>query len=124
MRSTSAPLEPSALEALIGTDQRVIQDFLQDFDVSAARMAVELAEVCAVRQPKHAAAIANQLESSARSVGAWNLSDLCDAMEVAGNASDLTVVTALMPQFESGMVTVSEYLRSLQASEDQAARRA
>jgi len=118
--SSSAVVEVSALEALVGTDPRVIEDFLRAFGVSAARSAAELAEACAAQRSKDAAAIAHKLKSSARSVGASGLGDLCSAIEVAGAAGDLAVLTDLLPRFEQEMGAVDEYLRSWRARDDPA----
>jgi len=120
--SSSAPVQLSTLEALVGTDPRVIQDLLQAFGVGAGRAATELADACAMQRPKDAAAIAHKLKSSARSVGALRLGELCSAIEVAGTAGDLMGLIGLLPDFEREMAVVDEYLRSLRARDEQAER--
>jgi two-component system, sensor histidine kinase and response regulator len=119
---SSGPVQVSVLEALVGTDPQLIQDFLQAFGVSAGRSATELAEACAKQRSKDAAEIAHKLKSSARSVGALRLGELCAAIEVAGIAGDLTLLTELCPDFEREMAAVDGYLRSLQARADSAER--
>jgi len=116
----SVPVQVSFLEALVGTDPQLIHDFLQAFGVSAGRSAVELGEACGKQQSKDAADIAHKLKSSARSVGAMRLGELCAAIEVAGNAGDLAMLTELRPDFEREMGAVDGYLRSLQARYDSA----
>jgi signal transduction histidine kinase/CheY-like chemotaxis protein len=119
---SSAPVQVSVLEALVGTDPQLIQDFLQAFGVSAARSATELVAACGKQRSKDAAEIAHKLKSSARSVGALRLGELCAAIEAAGTAGDLTLLTELCPDFEREMAVVDGYLRSLQARADSAER--
>jgi signal transduction histidine kinase/CheY-like chemotaxis protein/HPt (histidine-containing phosphotransfer) domain-containing protein len=118
----SLPVQVSVLEALVGTDPQLIQEFLQAFGVSARRSAAELAEACAKQRSKDAAEIAHKLKSSARSVGALRLGELCAAIEVAGTAGDPAMLTELCPEFEREMGAVDGYLRSLQASDESVER--
>jgi signal transduction histidine kinase/ActR/RegA family two-component response regulator/HPt (histidine-containing phosphotransfer) domain-containing protein len=119
---SSAPVQVSVLEALVGTDPRLILEFLHAFGESAGRSAAELAEACDKQRSKDAANIAHKLKSSARSVGALKLGELCAAIEAAGTAGDVTLLTELLPGFEREMAAVGGYLRSLPAHDDSAAR--
>jgi two-component system, sensor histidine kinase and response regulator len=118
----SVPVQISVLEALVGTDPQLIRDFLQAFAVSAGQSAAELAEACDKRRSKDAAAIAHKLKSSSRSVGALRLGELCAAIEVAGTAGDVEMLTELLADFQQEMSAVQDYLGSLQAREDSAER--
>ena len=118
----SVPVQISVLEALVGTDPQLIRDFLQAFAVSAGQSAAELAEACDKQRSKDAAAIAHKLKSSSRSVGALRLGELCAAIEVAGTAGDLEMLTELLADFQKEMGAVQDYLSSLQAREDSAER--
>ena len=113
--STVPPVDVRVLEALIGTDPQVIREFLQQFNVSAARLATHLIDACAARRPADAASIAHKLKSSARSVGALKLGDICAAIELAGQGSELAVLTELQPQFEAEMASVAGYLGTWRA---------
>ncbi len=108
-----APVQVSVLESLVGTDPRVVQDFLQAFAVTAGRSAAELAEACRERRPKDAAAIAHKLKSSARSVGAQRLGELCSTIEAAGTTGNLSVLTKQVPALEREVAVVDGYLQSL-----------
>jgi HPt (histidine-containing phosphotransfer) domain-containing protein len=68
-----------------------------------------------MQQPKHAAQIAHRLKSSARSVGASSLGDLCAGIEAAGNAADLPALAGLLPAFERELATVEQYLSARSA---------
>ena len=118
---SSAPVQVSALEALVGTNPQLIQEFLDEFAVNAAGLAVELSDACKDLKSDAAAGIAHKLKSSSRSVGALRLADLCAAMEAAGNAGDLAVLRELLPAFQAEIALVEDYLRSLRAARDEPA---
>src|SRR5712671_6665855 len=108
----SAPVDLSALEALVGSDPWIKEEILREFAVSAARLAAELTEACVAKEAKTAASIAHKLKSSARSVGAFRLGALCAEIETAGGAGDLSAVTKLRAAFEQEVAAVAEYLRT------------
>jgi two-component system sensor histidine kinase/response regulator len=114
--SSSAPVQVSALEALVGTDPKLIQEFLREFAVNAARLAAELTHACMEGQSRTAAQVAHKLKSSSRAVGALQLSELVAAIEVAGNAGDPVLLAQLLPGFEREMASVNEYLQSLRVA--------
>jgi len=118
---SSAPVQVSALEALVGTNPQLIQEFLDEFAVNAAGLAVELSDACKDLNSDAAAGIAHKLKSSSRSVGALRLADLCAAMEAAGNAGDLAVLREFLPAFQAEIALVEDYLRSLRAACDEPA---
>jgi PAS domain S-box-containing protein len=120
LADSSAPVDVSTLEALIGTDPQVIKEMLQQFRVSAARLSADLAEACAAQRAADAAAIAHKLKSSARSVGALKLGDLCSHIEIAGHAGDLNALAALLADFETEVSTVEEWLSNLHPRDPEA----
>jgi two-component system sensor histidine kinase/response regulator len=111
--SLSVPVQVSALEALVGTDPELIQEFLREFAVNAVRLAAELTHACKEGQSRAAAEVAHKLKSCSRAVGALQLAELAAAIEVAGNAGDPVLLVQLLPSFEKEMASVDEYLRSL-----------
>jgi HPt (histidine-containing phosphotransfer) domain-containing protein len=58
-------------------------------------------------------ALAHKLKSSARSVGALALGELCVEIEQAGKAGQIEALAALLPRFEAEMAAVDEYLDAL-----------
>ena len=108
--AAAEPVDVSALKALVGDDPAVIREFLHDFRVSAAKTAAELKAACEHGQAAQAGALAHKLKSSARSVGALALGELCAGMEQAGQAGDTEALAALLPRFEQEMASVEHYL--------------
>ena len=108
--SRCTPLDVSVLKALVGDDPAVIAEFLHDFRLSAAKIAVELKAACGQGQAAQAGALAHKLKSSARSVGALALGELCADMEQAGKAGQVEALIALLSRFEAEMAAVDAYL--------------
>jgi PAS domain S-box-containing protein len=108
--AASIPVDVNVLKALVGDDAATIAEFLHDFRISADKIAAELRTACAAGNTAAVAAAAHKLKSSARSVGALALGDLCDEMEQAGKADQVKTLTALLPRFEAEMAAVNEYL--------------
>jgi CheY-like chemotaxis protein/HPt (histidine-containing phosphotransfer) domain-containing protein len=108
------PVDVTILENLVGNDPAVISEFLHDFRISSARVAVDLRAACEAGQAAPAAAAAHKLKSSARSVGAMALGELCEQMEQAGKAGDMDALRELLPRFELELTSVSYYIDSLE----------
>lgn len=108
--ASPAPVDVNVLKALIGDDEAMIREFLHDFRLSALKIAVELRSACAAGQATLAGAHAHKLKSSARSVGALALGELCAEMEKAGKSGDTAALAELLPRFEQELATVERYL--------------
>jgi two-component system sensor histidine kinase/response regulator len=109
----AGPMDVSVLEGLVGNDPAVVSEFLRDFRSSSARIAAELRSAFQLGQTAAVSAAAHKLKSSARSVGALALGELCAEMEQAGKAGDTEALALLLPRFEAEMVVVDKYLGSL-----------
>ncbi|MDD5300923.1 MAG: PAS domain S-box protein [Gallionella sp.] len=105
-----APVDVNVLKALIGDDDAMIREFLHDFRLSAAKIAVELRTACAAGEAATAGALAHKLKSSSRSVGALELGERCAAMEQAGKAGDAETLAVLLPKFEMELAGVERFL--------------
>jgi len=108
------PVEVGILKELVGNDPEVISEFLRDFRASSGRIAAEIRNSCQMKQAQVAGAAAHKLKSSARSVGALGLGELCAEMEQAGKANDMLALNALLPRFETELRAVDTYIDSLQ----------
>jgi HPt (histidine-containing phosphotransfer) domain-containing protein len=108
--TASVPVDVNVLKALIGDDEAMIREFLHDFRLSAAKIGVELRTACATGQVTAAGAHAHKLKSSARSVGALALGELCAEMEKAGKSGDTAALAVWLPKFEQELVGVERFL--------------
>jgi HPt (histidine-containing phosphotransfer) domain-containing protein len=95
---------------LIGNDEAMIREFLHDFRISAAKIALDLRAACVAGKDAAACALAHKLKSSARAVGALTLGELCAELEKAGKGENAEALAAVLPRFELGMAEVEAYL--------------
>ncbi|MDT8383232.1 MAG: PAS domain S-box protein [Gammaproteobacteria bacterium] len=107
-------VDVSVLEGLVGNDPVVIDRFLNDFRSSATNIAAELKTACADHQPVQAGELAHKLKSSARTVGALALGELCEEMETAGKAGSNETLALQLPKFEREFDAVIIFIESLQ----------
>jgi signal transduction histidine kinase/CheY-like chemotaxis protein/HPt (histidine-containing phosphotransfer) domain-containing protein len=114
------PVDTRMLEALVGSDPRLILEFLGEFAVSASGLSRELLAACHGGRFKEAAAVAHKLKSSARAVGASGLGEICDAIETAADTGAADSLPALVRDFERAMAEVDSYLRTVLTPEAQA----
>ena len=111
----STPVDVSVLAALVGDDPATIRDFLLDFRASAATMADDLAVAYASAEMKKVGALAHKLKSSARSVGALALGELCADLEAAGKAGQSDALPSLWLRYTAEMDVVDAALATLTA---------
>jgi len=90
-------VDVSVLKTLVGDDVAVVREFLHDFRASSTTIAAELRAACQRGEATATGAAAHKLKSSARSVGALTLGDLCAEMEQAGMAGDNEMLAAHCP---------------------------
>lgn len=107
---TSIPVDVNVLKALVGDDEATIRDFLNSFRLNSKIVAAELRTACTAGQTSAAGALAHKLKSSARSVGALALGELCAEMEQAGKAGNADAMAALLPKFEQEQANVERFL--------------
>lgn len=110
---TARPVDISILEGLVGNDPAVINECLQSFRASATKTAAELNVAYHAGLTAEVAVAAHKLKSSARSVGALALGELCAGMEEAGSANQTAELTNFFFPFEAEMVALDKYLDSL-----------
>ncbi|MFZ4536776.1 PAS domain S-box protein [Propionivibrio sp.] len=100
----------NVLKALIGDDEAIVREFLHDFRLSALGIAVQIRTACVAGEASAAGMVAHKLKSSARSVGALALGDLCDEMEKMGKCGDAATLALLLPRFEQALASVEAFL--------------
>ena len=99
-------LDVSVLARLIGDERALIAEFLHDFAVAAGAAASEVRSAQASASWKQVGAIAHQLKSSSRSVGALALGEICAALEQAGKSDRGDLIVAQLPAFDQALSAV------------------
>jgi PAS domain S-box-containing protein len=108
-------VDVNVLKALVGEDPDDIREFLHDFRLSAGKAAAEIDTAYQAGQVMLVGAVAHRLKSSARSVGALALGDLCAHLETAGKNVEEQRLADLIPRFKTEISAVEAYLVSLGA---------
>ncbi|MBT3790588.1 MAG: response regulator [Alphaproteobacteria bacterium] len=107
------PIDLSALTNVFGDDMETLREILKEFVEPSISNVNEIESSCAEGSAKGVAMAAHKLKSSARSVGANKLADLCQALEVAGNAEDWPVIQKETPYLSPTIQKVIEYINCL-----------
>jgi HPt (histidine-containing phosphotransfer) domain-containing protein len=105
-------LDVNVLKEVLGDNPATIAKFLGFFQVTAVEISAEIIAAINAGEVDTAGAAAHKLSSSARSVGALRLGDLCKQLEMAGKSGDQATLTTLLPQFEREWSMVEKHLTS------------
>jgi signal transduction histidine kinase/CheY-like chemotaxis protein/HPt (histidine-containing phosphotransfer) domain-containing protein len=106
-------LDPNALKAIIGDDSAAARDILVSFPGPAEAVVLEIQSAFKAGSLAKVGAAAHKLKSSARTVGANRLADLCQDLEKAGKANDLGAIQLAMPNLYPTLDEVLERIRAL-----------
>ena len=96
-----AVFDVSVLEELVGDDQEIVREFLEEFRRSAGELAEAMRNALAGGWATEAGSAAHKLKSAARSVGALALGELCATIERKAREDDCTTLSALLPAFDN-----------------------
>jgi len=110
---TDLPVDSSALKSVFGDDEETFKEILTDFVDPSEAIIGEIEHSYSTRSAGGVAAAAHKLKSSARSVGANKLADLCQSLETAGKANDWSVIDQSMPHLSDTFSKVTEYIENL-----------
>ncbi|MXS81003.1 Hpt domain-containing protein [Nitrosomonas sp. GH22] len=106
------------LKSLVGNDQVIIKEFLQDFLRDARKIAEQLQSTVADGKADEAKFAVHKLKSSARSIGALALGEWCAQMEVAAKEGDVEKLARLLPGFKQELAEVGSYIKKVLAQPD------
>ena len=106
-------LDVSILTNEIGDDPAQIAKYLGFFHIVAKEISTEIMVAIRTHQNDAVIASAHKLKSSARSVGAIDLGELCAAIEDAGKAGNQTLLDTLLEHFEAEWIEVDKLLTHL-----------
>lgn len=119
------PFDLQVLASLVGDEDDVIVEFLQDYLASAAVIGAQLIDASKADDWPTVAQLAHRLKSSSRSMGAIPLGDLCDRLEGACEELVIDRIAEEMTEFENSLMVVRrEILNALQQLEGHTDRRA
>ena len=102
---------PSSLSELIGDSPAMHRRLLEKFLVTALAQVTLIMEACAVDNATAIADVAHPLKSSARTVGAMALGELCQSLQSAGRANDMAQCRQLIADLQATFDSVAVHIR-------------
>jgi len=109
--STQA-IEPGVLAGLVGSDQEAIERILAIFRDSLPETAIEVREGCSSGDASRVRMAAHRLKSSARSIGALRLGQVCAELERASREGGVARFPELLARFEMEVAAVTGQLEA------------
>lgn len=110
-------LELAVLKGLVGDDDKIVREFLADYQASARRLAAQLRTACTAEELLQVGAIAHKLKSASRSVGALAMGELCAGLESAGRAGNKAAVAQDLHEFEAALAAVEAAIANVLAQQ-------
>ncbi len=104
-------VDPTALTAIVGDDPDLHREVLGEFVAPAAEIVAQIHAAFAAQAVGEVGELGHKLKSSARTIGAHALADLCAALEAAGKAEDWDTVRDLHPQLDDRLAEVLAYIK-------------
>ncbi|MDP2677999.1 MAG: response regulator [Rhodoferax sp.] len=112
-------MDISVLEALVGDDPAIVNEFLTDYLESSRDNMEEMRVVLAAGDSRQVGSLAHKLKSSCRAVGALALGDLCAELENLGKTEDMAAIAKTMVQFDACLTEVEAAISRILADAGQ-----
>jgi CheY-like chemotaxis protein/HPt (histidine-containing phosphotransfer) domain-containing protein len=112
-RALALAVDPSVLKGMFGDDMATFQEILREFVAPSRQIAEEIRSAANAQSAAGLKQAAHKLKSSARSIGANQLADLCFALEGAAEQEQLDSVSVTLQQFDDSIAAVFRYIESV-----------
>lgn len=106
-------IDPRALSTVFGDADEAIAGLLNSFITQTEEIITLIEAGCAEGDAAKVSFQAHKLKSSARTVGANSLSDLCFELEVAGRKEGLAEIGRLTAQIRPSLERVKDYVNNM-----------
>lgn len=116
LQEKNVAVNPDALKEIVGDDPEVVAEFLSDFLVTARAVVANIHDAYGKRARQDIGAFAHKLKSSARTVGADDLADLCQELEQAGKSGDWPPIEAVISRMEPSFAAVEQFINAFTAT--------
>jgi len=112
-KASGAVIDLAPLMEIFGDDEDTIKEVLADFVDPAKETTAEIEAAFESKSAEDVRAASHKLKSSARSVGAIALADLCQTLETAGKAGDWETINAAFAQMHAVLGQVVAEIQTL-----------
>ena len=100
--------DATVLPTMVGNNPAMHRRLLDKFLLSTKEQVVRIVAAEAIEDTATAGNVAHALKSAARTVGALQLGELCEALETAGKAGDATLCCALIKELPEAFTLASQ----------------
>ena len=111
--STDNPIDPQPLTNMFGDNPELFKEILNDFIVPTWNIINAIKTGWENHSAEEIEMSAHKLKSSAKSVGAIELGDICSILEIAGKKQDWASIEPLIPRLDPVMNDVEQYVKNL-----------
>ena len=111
--STDNPIDPQPLTNMFGDNPELFKEILNDFIVPTWNIINEIKTGWENHSAEEIEMSAHKLKSSAKSVGANELGEICEILEIAGKKEDWETIEQLVPRLDAVMNDVEHYIKNL-----------
>ena len=106
-------IDPQPLTNMFGDNPELFKEILNDFIVPTWNIINEMKTGWENHSAEEIEMSAHKLKSSAKSVGATELGDICSILETAGKEQDWACIDPLIPKLDQVMNDVEQYIKKL-----------
>ncbi|MCH9048812.1 MAG: Hpt domain-containing protein [Proteobacteria bacterium] len=111
--SADNPIDPQPLTNMFGDNPELFKEILNEFIVPTWNIINEIKTGWENHSAEEIEMSTHKLKSSARSVGATELGDICSILEIAGKEQDWVSIDPLIPRLDAVMNNVEQYIKNL-----------
>jgi len=112
-KAGNCPINEKPLKTMFGDDPGLFKEILNDFIVPTQKIIREIKTGWEKRAADEVEMAAHKLKSSAKSVGAFELGDICSTLEKAGMEKDWKTIDQFTPLLDSVMNDIELYIKNL-----------
>lgn len=113
MSIEETPIDISVIKGLVGDDDEVIKMFFNKFIDSAPDEIKEIKNAIDNNDFLEAKAKAHKLKSSAKAIGANNLGDLCQKIEVESSSNEQKTLYDIYESLHDEFIDCKKYIQSI-----------
>ena len=108
--------DATVLTRMVGDNPAMHRRLLEKFLLKAQEQVKRICEAAAIEDAIAVGRVAHAFKSAARTVGALQLGELCQALETAGNAGDATMCNSLLKELPAAFTFAVERINTHLAS--------
>jgi HPt (histidine-containing phosphotransfer) domain-containing protein len=108
--------DATVLTRMVGDNPVMHRRLLEKFLLSAKEQVAHIVAAAAIEESTTVGSVAHALKSAARTVGALQLGELCEALETAGRAGDATLFSALSKELPATFMAAAGQIETALAA--------